>query len=95
MLMSVVGLLETSTGAPAPETSLESSSGKLLSLGVNGVEVAIMLSGLERVREPTNYFREGVLCNRLTTHHVLPGGGGGGTTLMCFRAMQETLDCAI
>ena len=54
-----------------------------------------MLSGLERVREPTKSFREGVLRNRLTTHHVLPGGGGGGTTLMCFRAMQETLDCAI
>ena len=54
VLMSVVGLVETSTGAPAPETSLESSSGKLLSLGVNGVEVAIMLSGLERVRGPTS-----------------------------------------
>ena len=60
--MSVVGLVETSTGAPAPETSLESSSGKLLSLGVNGVEVAIMLSGLERVRGPTSkVLREGVL----------------------------------
>ena len=28
LLMSMKGLVETSTGAPAPETSLESSSGK-------------------------------------------------------------------
>ena len=54
MLMSVVGLVETSTGAPAPETSLNCFDGKLLSLGMNGVEVAIMLSGLERVRGPTS-----------------------------------------
>ena len=55
--MSVVDLLELVGSPPGvfvPGTSLESSSGILLSLRVNGMEDAIVLSGLERVRGPTS-----------------------------------------